>query len=73
MVEKNEARQILNILQEKGSAGETELQAWTLFDFDTLHDALDEPSEQGLVKIDAAEWASANGMVKPTPKGLRQG
>jgi predicted transcriptional regulator len=72
MVEKKEAKQILDILREKGPAGQTELQAWTLFDFDTLHDALEELSDQGLVKIDSTEWASSGGMVKLTPKGLRQ-
>jgi predicted transcriptional regulator len=67
-----EAKQILDILREKGPAGETELQAWTLLDFDTLHDTLAELSEKGLVKIDSTLWATSGGMVKLTTKGLRQ-
>jgi len=73
MGEKKEAKQILDILREKGPAGETELQAWTLFDLDTLHSTLEELSYKGLVKIDSASWATSGGMVKLTTKGLRQG
>jgi predicted transcriptional regulator len=73
MDEKKEAKQILDILREKGPAGETELQAWTLFNLDTLHSTLEELSDKGLVKVDTTSWATSGGMVKLTPKGLRQG
>ena len=73
MEEKKEAKQILDILREKGPAGETELQAWTLFDLDTLHSTLGELSYKGLVKIDSTSWATSGGMIKLTTKGLRQG
>ena len=73
MAEKKEAKKILDILREKGPAGETELQAWTLFDLDTLHNTLGELTDEGLVKIDSASWATSGGMVKLTTKGLRQG
>jgi predicted transcriptional regulator len=72
MAERKEADQILDILREKGPAGETELQAWTLLDFETLQGALSELSDKGLVKIDSASWATSGGMVKLTTKGLRQ-
>ncbi len=71
MAEK-EAQQILNILRQKGPAGETEIQAWTLLDFDTLQGALNELSDQGLVNIDTTSWPTSGGMVKLTTKGLRQ-
>jgi predicted transcriptional regulator len=71
MAEK-EAQQILDILRQKGPAGETELQAWTLLDFDTLQGALNELSDQGLVNIDTTSWPTSGGMVKLTTKGLRQ-
>jgi transcription initiation factor IIE alpha subunit len=72
MAEREEAKQILNILREKGPVGETELQAWTLLDFDTLHGALADLYKEGLVTIDSTSWASSGGMVKLTTKGLRQ-
>ncbi|MFP3867130.1 MAG: hypothetical protein ACLFUU_03085 [Desulfobacteraceae bacterium] len=71
MAEK-EAKQVLEILREKGPAGETELQAWTLLDFDSLQGALNDLSNQGLVEIDSTSWATSGGLVKLTTKGLRQ-
>jgi len=41
-------------------------------DFDTLQGALEELSNDGLVSVDSTSYVGFGGMVKLTPKGLRQ-
>jgi hypothetical protein len=64
-------KQVWGILWDNGPVSETELQTWTLLDYDTIHNSLNRLSDKDLLIIDPYSWPMSGGMVKLTTKGSK--